>query len=95
MDTEWMKQYYPNVKTLMHELKAIGAHNVTAQRPRSLTGKGKLSQLIENYEQYRTVDGLPATYEVIYGYARGRKIDHQLKQSDGSVIVPLPHLPRR
>lgn len=95
MDTEWTKRYYADVKTLMHELKAIGAHNVTAQRPRSLTGKGKLSQLIENYEDYRTTEGLPATYEIIYGHARGRKADYQLKQADGSVIVPLPQFHRR
>src|SRR6187402_3098985 len=30
---------YPDVLTLMHELKAIGAHNVTAGRPRGLTGR--------------------------------------------------------
>lgn len=95
MDTEWTKRYYGDVKTLMHELKAIGAHNVTADRPRSLTGKGKLSQLTENYEQYRTMEGLPATYEIIYGHARGRKADYQLKQADGSIIVPVPQFHRR
>ena len=32
---------YPDVLPLMHDLKAIGAHNVTAGRPRSLTGHAR------------------------------------------------------
>jgi len=95
MDTEWTKSYYAEAKILMQELKAIGAHNVTAARPRGLMGRQKFSQLIQHYEQYRTAAGLPATYEIIYGYARGRKADQQIKQQDGSIIIPLSSIPRQ
>jgi len=95
MDTEWTKRYYTEAKILMRELKAIGAHNVTAARPRGLMGRQKFSQLIQHYERYRTTAGLPATYEIIYGYARGRKADQQIKQQDGSIIIPLSSIPRK
>jgi malonyl-CoA O-methyltransferase len=92
MDTEWLTQHYATVKNLMQALKAIGAHNVTAMRPRGLTGKQKFAELIQHYESHRTAAGLPATYEVIYGYARGRKIEQQVKQQDGSVIIPITQI---
>jgi len=95
MDTEWTVRHYAEVKILMRELKAIGAHNVTADRPRGLMGKQKFSQLIQHYEQYRTSSGLPATYEIIYGYARGRRADYQMKQQDGSIAVPVTQIGRR
>lgn len=58
---------YEKLTTLMAELKAIGAHNVSDQRPKGLMGKKKLQRLISAYESYRRTDGLlPATYEVYY-----------------------------
>jgi malonyl-CoA O-methyltransferase len=53
----------------MRDLKTIGAHNVTEGRSRSLTGKGKLQQLIASYEQFRNNGILPVSYEVVYGHA--------------------------
>jgi len=69
MDTETFTLTYPGLNKLMGDLKDMGAHNVTAGRPRGLTGKGKLRTLRQAYEAFRLNGSLPATFEVIYGHA--------------------------
>lgn len=52
---------------LMKDLKAIGAHNISSERPKALMGKSKLNGVLRAYEQYRRLDGkVPATYRVGY-----------------------------
>jgi len=58
--------HYPDVRSLTHELKALGAHNLNPGRPGGLTGRARILALIEAYEQFRQVEGLPATYQVVY-----------------------------
>ena len=69
MDMEQVTLTYVNVETLMRELKAIGAHNVTAGRSRGLTGRRALEGLRQRYEILRRDGRLPATFEVVYGHA--------------------------
>lgn len=69
MDSERLTLTYMEVIDLMRDLKHIGAHNMNAGRARGLTGKGRLSSLINAYEAFRVDGRLPATYEVIYGHA--------------------------
>jgi malonyl-CoA O-methyltransferase len=58
--------HYPDVRSLTHELKALGAHNLNPGRPGGLTGRARLLALIEAYEGYRQPEGLPATYQVVH-----------------------------
>ncbi len=70
MDMEYFTLTYPQVQGLMHDLKAMGAHNVNRSRAHGLTGKGRLQAMQRAYERHRDADGLlPATYEVAYGHA--------------------------
>jgi malonyl-CoA O-methyltransferase len=69
LDVEHYTLTYDNVKSVMTDLKNIGAHNATQGRARGLQGKGFLQYLTQNYEQFRTEGKLPATFEVIYGHA--------------------------
>jgi len=69
MDCDRLTLTYGDVRTLMRDLKRLGAHNVTAGRPRGLTGKGRLAAMTQAYEAYRRDGRLPASYEVIYGHA--------------------------
>jgi malonyl-CoA O-methyltransferase len=71
LDVDHMELGYPDVLALMRDLKAIGAHNVTAGRARALTGKVRLARMQAAYEEQRRDGRLPATWEVIYGAAWG------------------------
>lgn len=58
---------YQLLRQLTAELKALGAHNVNAGRPKGLTGRQRVEKLKAGYEQFRDADGwLPASYEVYY-----------------------------
>lgn len=59
--------HYPDVRSLTHELKALGAHNLNPGRPAGLTGRARMQGLLQAYEQFRQAQGLPATYQVVYG----------------------------
>ena len=69
MDVERLTVTYADVWKLMRELKQIGAHNVTAGRPRGLTGKARMQRLVGAYEHYRSQGVLPASYEIVNGHA--------------------------
>jgi len=69
MDMERFTLTYDDVRSLMRDLKDIGAHNATEGRRRGLEGKSFLLRLAENYERFRLAGKLPATYEVVYGHA--------------------------
>ncbi|WP_313455083.1 malonyl-ACP O-methyltransferase BioC [Pseudomonas sp.] len=62
--------YYPDVRSLTHELKALGAHNLNPGRPAGLTGRARMLGLMQAYEAFRQPQGLPATYQVVYGVLR-------------------------
>ena len=69
LNVEHLVVTYDECKRLMHELKNIGAKNINQGRRKTLTGKNRFTKMIKHYEQYRTGNKLPATYEVIYGHA--------------------------
>ena len=69
MDVEQLTLTYADVRALMRDLKSIGAHNVTAGRPRALGGRARLRKLAAAYEPFRQDGRLPASYEVVYGTA--------------------------
>lgn len=69
LDVEHYTLTYEDVKSVMMDLKSIGAHNATQGRARGLLGKKFLQKLTQQYEQFRTQGKLPATFEVVYGHA--------------------------
>lgn len=70
MDVERIVLTYADVRSLLRELKAIGANNAEQGRPRGLTGRDSLRRFEQAYEAFRSGEGaLPATYEVVYGHA--------------------------
>ncbi len=98
MDSERITVTYRELRTLMQDLKQLGAHNVTAGRPRGLTGRQRLMQVTQAYERFRSDGVLPASYEVVYGHAWS-----PLNKQDGAGAVdvtlsglqPRPPVPRR
>jgi len=95
LDVERFTLTYPDAISLMRELKAIGAHNVSSHRQRGMTGKSMLNQVIANYDEYRQDGLLPATYEVVYGQAWGNAAAPTLNGLSGEVRVPLSNIGRR
>jgi malonyl-CoA O-methyltransferase len=71
LDVDRVTVDYADVLALMRDLKSIGAHNVTAGRPRALAGRARLKRVEEAYESFRRDGRLPATYEIIYGASWG------------------------
>jgi malonyl-CoA O-methyltransferase len=56
----------PDLRTLLKDIKAIGAHEVGHGRRRAPLGKAAWRRLEADYERHRRPDGLlPATYDVI------------------------------
>ena len=84
MDMEIITLTYDDIKTVMQDLRSIGAHNATAGRARGMMGKAAWQLVMENYERYRRDGKLPATFEIIYGHAWKPK-PHVT--SDGAQII--------
>ena len=69
LDVERYTLNYLDVRRLAADLKATGAHHVVAGRAIGLTGRGKFAQMQTAYEAFRQDGRLPATYEVVFGFA--------------------------
>lgn len=84
MEMEHITLTYENLKTLMQDIKRIGAHNASADRPRGMLGRGAWQHLEQSYERHRLDGRLPATYEVVYGHAW---VGDKSRLADGQQIV--------
>ena len=94
MDMEQFTLTYPDVRALMRDLKRIGAHNASTERPRGLMTPRRLQALSAAYEAFRRDGVLPASYEVVYGHAWAGTRPENRKLADGRVAVPLSQLRR-
>ncbi|MEO5622385.1 MAG: malonyl-ACP O-methyltransferase BioC [Dokdonella sp.] len=80
---------YADARTLMRELRAIGATNADVQRQRSLMGKQHLQHVVAAYETFRRDGVLPATYEVVYAQARAPE-PGQPRRHGGEDVASFP-----
>lgn len=87
MDAERLTLEYPDVLSLMHELKGLGAHNVAQQRLRGLTGKTNMRAMMKAYEQFCKNDRYPASFEVIYGVAFAPEEGQPMKTAEGDIAM--------
>lgn len=85
MDMEVITVTYNDVKSVMRDLKQIGAHNVMQGRSHNITGKNKLQKMVQAYEQFRTDGLLPVTHEIVYGHAWVP----EKKENESGVVVPF------
>ena len=69
MEMDMLTLTYADLKTLMRDLKGIGAHNAATARRRGMLGKLAWARLEQAYASHRFEGRLPATFEVIYGHA--------------------------
>jgi len=87
MDTERLTMDYPDVMSLMRDLKGIGAHNVASGRLTGLTGKTRLQAMLLAYEAFRRKDRYPASYEIIYGTAFAPAEGQPVKTAQGDIAT--------
>ncbi len=87
MDMEFITLTYDDVKSVMQDLRSIGAHNATVGRSPGMMGKAKWASILQNYESLRRNGKLPATFEVIYGHAW--KVPPKYTP-DGKTIIQTP-----
>ncbi len=85
VDVDRLQLTYSEVSSLMRDLKTLGAHNVTRDRRRGLTGKSRLQAMYRAYEKFRRDGRLPASYEVVYGHAWAP----DQRRADGETHIPL------
>jgi len=86
MDMEQLTLTYSEPRTLLAELKAVGASNATRGRPRGLMGRVRWQRMLAALERLQRAGRIPASFEIIYGHAwKGEP-----KQSaEGHAIVKL------
>ena len=61
--------HYPDLKTLLRAVKAVGANQVTAGGRSTLMGRTSWQNLETAFERMRTPQGLPLSYDVLMAYA--------------------------
>ena len=86
-----------DARSLMAELKRLGARNALRDRTRGLTGRARMQSMLSAYEALRAPQGLPATYEVIFGAAFGaqsttRSRAHGGEEKPAEYALPLSSL---
>jgi len=90
IDAERLTVTYSQVRDLMRDLKGLGAHNATSERPRGLTGRRRLAAVEQAYEVHRRDGRLPASYEVVHGHAWAP----EQRPVEGGVAIPLSAIRR-
>ena len=70
--------FYPDVFSLLRELKSLGVNTVLGGQQGLIT-RSKLHGLQNAYEQYRSDDGLPLTYQVIYGVLQKHSLSEEFQ----------------
>ncbi len=93
LDVDRLVRHYPDARTLMREIKQIGARNALSGRARGLTGRGRLVAMQRAYEALREPAGLPATWEVIH--AAGFAPEGYPAARAGETVIPLDRVRRR
>lgn len=69
MDMEIVTLTYPDLDTLLQDLRHSGGANAASGRPRGLSGRREWAEARAAYERLRRDDRLPATFEIIQGHA--------------------------
>jgi malonyl-CoA O-methyltransferase len=88
---------YPDVMSLLRELRAIGAGDARSARARGLGGKGRQQRMVAAYETQRSADGkLPSTWEVIGAMAWAPPPGAPRREGGAEIAsFPADRIPRR
>jgi len=92
VDREHLQLHYPDLPALLRELEELGLLD-----PRSARSGSGTPALVASYERLRDADGLPATWEIIYGAAFGGRARAMATAGTpgAEVLVPADRIRRR
>jgi malonyl-CoA O-methyltransferase len=91
MEMDTLTLTYADLRGLLAELKAIGAHTVTDNRRPGLMGRQQWRAFEENYARLRDAQGrYPATYEIVYGHAW---VGQSARAPGGRGVIPIRSMP--
>lgn len=93
MDMEIITLTYPDLDTLLQDLRRSGGANAAIARPRGLSGRGEWAEARATYERLRQDGRLPATFELIQGHAW--KAPPKTTDDGRSIIRFQPRTPAR
>lgn len=74
IDQEQLTVHYSSANALLTELRAVGVGNALSDRRGGLTGRGAWAAFTAALAAQATADGVPLTYEVVYGLGWGTGI---------------------
>lgn len=96
LDREMITLHYKSLKKLFKDLKLTGTHTIKDFTLKNSLRKSTWIKLLQNYEGYRALAGfLPATFEIIYGYAKVvQGVNLYQPEEDGIIRIPAHELPR-
>lgn len=75
LDADHVTLQYPEVRSLLIDLKGLGATNADRERARGLTGKLRFKAMVDAYETRRRDGRIPATWEIVTLHAWGFPAD--------------------
>lgn len=92
VEMERIVMTYHSVREVLADLKGIGAQSLRDGRRSGMMGKSAWQKMLAAYEQFRSHDVLPATYEVIYGHAWKPETAPAKTLADGRQVIEfVPH----
>lgn len=87
MVTERIVLTYFDLKAMLQDLKAMGAHTVLAREQLGLMGRARWQALQAAYQYFAQTDArLPATFEIVYGHAWAGAVQ-QPKSAANEVVI--------
>lgn len=96
MDVERLTLTYPDVPSLLRDLKRLGAHNAAQGRHHGLTGKARFARFVEAYELQRREGRIPVSYEAVFGHAWvPERKPTSSRRADGSFAFSVDQLQKR
>ena len=88
MDVDMMRLTYKDARSVMQDLKAIGANTPIDNRSSGMVTPRKFQRVINAYEGFRSGGVLPASYEIVYGHAW--KMKPRIKKTDNAEVkIPI------
>jgi malonyl-CoA O-methyltransferase len=92
MDMEMLTLTYDDVKSVLRDLRDIGAQHIGDRRP-GLMGRQTWQTVLARYEAFRREGLLPASYEAVFGHAWKPEQAPARQLADGAQIIEFR--PRR